>query len=104
MSCIVVLPPSTRLLIGHEMNCGLRSINTTSISGAHILMYFAALPPPKPPPTTTTRALDGAASPALPTRAADSHPLSAAAPAPADIQVMNSRRETGIALLPSWPL
>src|SRR3990172_2528269 len=84
MSASVLLPPSTRLLIGHEMNSLLRSMSVTSRSGAHIRTYLAAVAPPKPAPITTTR-------PALAPPPVPAQPATAATPAPADIHLMNSR-------------
>src|SRR5262245_45189968 len=78
-------PPSTRLEIGHEVNCASRSTSTTSIAGPQRRMYLAAVAPPKPPPTITTRALDGTGV-RQPAR-----PASELAPAVAPASFRNSR-------------
>src|SRR5512145_1623881 len=75
------------------MNSRLRSINVTSMSGAHMRMYLAAVAPPKPPPTTTTRPLAA--------RACNGAPAAALAPA-ADTHFRNSRLDTLICLSPRW--
>src|SRR5262245_17988068 len=90
---MVVLPASTRLLIGHEMNPASRSTTVTSMSGDHIFTYLAAVPPPMPAPMTTTR-------PALPPPVV-AHPASDMAPgaaAAAAAHCMNSRLEIVLAV------